>query len=88
MLQAVLPSLRILLLRRRVAFLHRTATLSPSTQPFDDVCLSISLPRLHVSTFQWGHHQPCIIKLKMYVHKQLACYRDPVWFTYTDMLVT
>jgi hypothetical protein len=59
--------------------------MSPSTQPFYGVYLNISLPRLHVSTLQWGHHQTCIIKLKVFIYEQLACHRDPVWFTYTDM---
>jgi hypothetical protein len=36
----------------------------------------ILAPRIHVSTIQWGHHQACIIKLKMYVHERLACHPD------------
>jgi hypothetical protein len=60
---------------------------SPSTQPFCDIYLNISLPRLHVSILQWSHHQACIIKLKMYVHEQLACHWDPVWFMYTDIYI-
>jgi hypothetical protein len=54
---------------------------------FYDAYLRISLPRLHVSTLQLGHHQACIITLKMYVHERLACHRDPGWFTYTDIYI-